>query len=47
MTSLIFRIDDLFIWLPPGQKDRKGSLLQIASQQHITGWADAPESLGG
>jgi hypothetical protein len=46
-TSLIFRIGNLFIWLPPGQKDRQGSPLQIASQQHISGWADAPESPGG
>jgi hypothetical protein len=46
-TSRIFRIGNLFIGLPPASKEPNGSRWQIASQHHITGWPDAPESVAG
>jgi len=46
-TITVFRIGNLFIGSPPDQKDWKSNRLQIASQQHIKGWADGTESPGG
>jgi hypothetical protein len=45
-TSRILRIGNLFIGLPPGQKDPNGSRWQIAPQHHFRGVAEYPGITG-